>query len=138
MDATKFINSLMSEYDYRGQAVHVETIPPREACYAPLVPPVAPALSSSLEQMGITELYTHQAEAVSRVRAGQDVVVVTSTASGKTLCYNIPVIEALMLDSGATALYIFPTKHWPRTSKGGGLRALSSLSRAFPSSRGDL
>jgi len=110
LDATKFINSLMSEYDYRGQAVHVETIPPREACYAPLVPPVAPALSSSLEQMGITELYTHQAEAVSRVRAGQDVVVVTSTASGKTLCYNIPVIEALMLDSGATALYIFPTK----------------------------
>ncbi len=110
LDATKFINSLMSEYDYRGQAVHVETIPPREARYAPLVPPVAPALSSSLEQMGITELYTHQAEAVSRVRAGQDVVVVTSTASGKTLCYNIPVIEALMLDSGATALYIFPTK----------------------------
>jgi len=110
LDASKFINSVMSEYDYRDQVVHVETIPPREARYAQLSPPVAPPISSSLKEMGISELYTHQAEAVSRARAKQDIVVVTSTASGKTLCYNIPVIEALMADSSATALYIFPTK----------------------------
>ncbi|MEA4883389.1 MAG: DEAD/DEAH box helicase [Clostridia bacterium] len=110
MDASRFINSLVASRDYRDQIAYVETIPARPARYGVLDPPAPPALASALEGMGITTLYTHQAEAVSLARAGHDLVVVTSTASGKTMCYNIPAIESLISSSQATALYIFPTK----------------------------
>ena len=59
---------------------------------------------------GITSLYSHQAEAVEAVHAGEDVVVVTPTASGKTLCYTLPVLQALAEDPSARALFLFPTK----------------------------
>jgi DEAD/DEAH box helicase domain-containing protein len=63
-----------------------------------------------LEERGITSLYSHQAEAVEAVHAGEDVVVVTPTASGKTLCYALPVLQALAEDPAARALFLFPTK----------------------------
>ncbi|MCR4426081.1 MAG: DEAD/DEAH box helicase [Firmicutes bacterium] len=110
MDASRFIDSLRAARDYRGQAVWVETIPERQAQYGELEPELAPALRRVLSQMGITSLYTHQATAIDLVRRGEDVVVVTSTASGKTLCYNLPVIESLMAEQAGTALYLFPTK----------------------------
>ncbi len=110
LDASRFINALMSGYEYRGQVVHLETIPARAASFAQVDPPLAPPLAGALGRMGISSLYTHQAEAVQLARARQDIVVVTSTASGKTLCYNIPVVEELLRDRGAAALYIFPTK----------------------------
>ena len=59
---------------------------------------------------GAERLYTHQAEAINAALAGQNVVVATSTASGKTLCFNVPVLEALARDPLARALYIYPTK----------------------------
>src|SRR4029079_3341079 len=59
---------------------------------------------------GIQQLYTHQAEAIEHVRAGRDVVVVTPTASGKTLCYSLPVLQSLAEDPAARALFLFPTK----------------------------
>jgi len=79
--------------------------------------------------MGISSLYTHQAEAVQLAREGRDIVVVTSTASGKTLCYNIPVIEALMRDPKAAALYVFPTKALAQDQQRGlaRIRELESL-----------
>ncbi|HBK60727.1 MAG TPA: DEAD/DEAH box helicase, partial [Firmicutes bacterium] len=83
----------MSGYEYRGQAVHVEAIPARGASYAQVDPPIVPLLAGALEREGISSLYTHQAEAVQLAREGRDIVIVTSTASGKTLCYNIPVVE---------------------------------------------
>ncbi len=110
LDASRFVNSLMSGYEYRGQAVHVEAIPARGASYAQVDPPIVPLLAGALEREGISSLYTHQAEAVQLAREGRDIVIVTSTASGKTLCYNIPVVERLLQDPGAAALYIFPTK----------------------------
>ena len=110
LDVSRFVNSLMSGYEYRGQAVHLETIPARDASYGHVDPPIAPALWDALARMGISSLYTHQAEAVQSARKGRDIVVVTSTASGKTLCYNIPVVEELLRDPKAAALYIFPTK----------------------------
>lgn len=63
-----------------------------------------------LARRGIQRPYSHQAEAIRRVRAGRNVVVVTPTASGKTLCYNVPVIDTMLKDPEARALYLFPTK----------------------------
>lgn len=111
MDVSKWIGQVTCDRRYRGQIVHVETIPPRQACYGDPARPIAPQLKDFLaEQMGIERLYTHQARAMDAVAAGQDVVVVTATASGKTLCYNLPVVQTLLAEPNARALYLFPTK----------------------------
>jgi DEAD/DEAH box helicase domain-containing protein len=110
LKASRFIDELLSAYEYRGQAVHIETLPARGARYGQLDPALDPRLAGVLEAIGVTRLYTHQAQAVEHARASRHVVVVTGTASGKTLCYTIPTIEALMADATATALYVFPTK----------------------------
>ena len=69
-----------------------------------------PALAAALRSRGIAEIYTHQGEVWEQVRRGRNVVVVTPTASGKTLCYNLPVLHTLLGDERARALYLFPTK----------------------------
>ena len=76
----------------------------------PLPPDLDPRLVAALQQRGIVDLYTHQAAAWQAAQRGQHVAVVTPTASGKTLCYNLPVLHALLADPGARALYLFPTK----------------------------
>jgi DEAD/DEAH box helicase domain-containing protein len=85
-------------------------LPAREGVYAPLPEAIAPALREVLNERGISQLYIHQADAFEEVRAGRNCVVVTPTASGKTLCFNLPVLDTLMRDPGARALYLFPTK----------------------------
>jgi DEAD/DEAH box helicase domain-containing protein len=82
----------------------------REGEFADIPPEVAPALRETLASRGIPRLYTHQAEAFQLCAAGKNVVVVTPTASGKTLCYNLPVLQKLIEDPGARAMYLFPTK----------------------------
>ncbi len=84
--------------------------PPVEASYADLPDDLDPRLKPSLEKRGVRRLYTHQREAYDLVRAHKDVVVVTPTASGKTLCYNLPVLQAILENADARALYLFPTK----------------------------
>src|SRR5260370_39694408 len=69
----------------------------------------SPFLRHTLESRGIARLYTHQAEAFRHCHDGKNVVVVTPTASGKTLCYNLPVLQRLIEDPGARAIYLFPT-----------------------------
>src|SRR5258706_8896338 len=71
---------------------------------------LAPALRQALNSPGIHHLYSHQAEAFSPAASGRNVVVVTPTASGKTICYNLPVLNRLIADPGARAMYLFPTK----------------------------
>jgi DEAD/DEAH box helicase domain-containing protein len=88
----------------------VERIPAVPAQYAPYPEGVDERLLDALRGRGIEHLYTHQAEAWRRVSAGQDVVIVTPTASGKTLCYNGPVLNAILSDPASRALYLFPTK----------------------------
>ncbi|HXF81161.1 MAG TPA: DEAD/DEAH box helicase [bacterium] len=110
MDARAFLDELVARPDYQGQIVHERYLPPRRARYAALTPPLPEPLRAALAGQGITRLYTHQAEAVAAARAGRHVVVVTTTASGKTLCYNLPVLEALLAEPSACALYLFPTK----------------------------
>jgi DEAD/DEAH box helicase domain-containing protein len=84
--------------------------PAREARTAPFPGWVDPLLVDVLNRQGVSELYTHQREAVDAVRAGDHVVVVTPTASGKTLCYNLPVLNNILEEPNARALYLFPTK----------------------------
>ena len=71
---------------------------------------LAPPLQKALATRGIERLYTHQAEAFSHAASGRNVVIVTPTASGKTLCYNLPVLNGLLADPNARAMYLFPTK----------------------------
>ena len=85
----------------------MEPQPPR---YAPWPDGLDPRLVNALRGRGFEALYTHQAAAIESVRAGRNVCVVTPTASGKTLCYNLPVIDAVARDEAARALYLFPTK----------------------------
>ncbi|BCS35163.1 putative ATP-dependent helicase YprA [Luteitalea sp. TBR-22] len=88
----------------------VRHIPAQPARYAPWPEGVAPALIEALAARGIDEPYTHQAEAMGHALAGRHVVVVTPTASGKTLCYNGAVLSTVLREPGARALYLFPTK----------------------------
>src|SRR5262249_11353978 len=83
--------------------------PAREGEFVDFPEALAPALKQALITRGIQQLYSHQAEAF-RHAADCNVVVVTPTASGKTLCYNLPVLNRLIADPGARALYLFPTK----------------------------
>jgi DEAD/DEAH box helicase domain-containing protein len=90
--------------------VHVEEIATREAQWGSLARPLPEPLAAALRGSGIERLYTHQAEAVETARRGENLVVVTGTASGKTLCYQIPVLEGLLEAPAATTLLLFPTK----------------------------
>jgi DEAD/DEAH box helicase domain-containing protein len=85
-------------------------LPAVTASFAPYPDGTDERLISALAARGIEQLYTHQAEAFAHVLAGRNVVTVTPTASGKTLCYNAPVLNAILQDSAARALYLFPTK----------------------------
>ncbi len=87
-----------------------ERVPDRPARYAAFPATLDARLKQALKVRGIDELYTHQAAAIEVVARGQNPVVVTSTASGKTLCYNLPVLNTLLHDRKANALYLFPTK----------------------------
>jgi DEAD/DEAH box helicase domain-containing protein len=110
MDTEAFLGYLTSQVSYQGQITHVEHIPARPAAYAELARSLPDALEGSLNEAGLLPLYTHQAEAVNFARAGRNVMVATSSASGKTLCYNIPVLEAVLGERFSRALYLFPTK----------------------------
>lgn len=110
MDAEGFLESIKASPDYRDQIAYVKHIPAREASYGEVEPAVSGMTGEAIDRLGIDRFYSHQAESITAVRNGENVVVVTGTASGKTLCYNVPVLEALEVDASARALYIFPTK----------------------------
>lgn len=83
---------------------------PRTGTYRPFPEGLSPQLLAALAKRGMKQLYSHQAEVYESVRAGNDTLVVTPTASGKTLCYNLPVVEDILAHPESRALYLFPTK----------------------------
>ncbi|MBA7636182.1 hypothetical protein ES703_43797 [subsurface metagenome] len=123
MDTSAFISHLTTQPAYSDQIAHVEHILPSEASYGELERPLAPALQDCLSEHRLLPLYTHQAEAVNNARKGKIVVVATASASGKSLCYNVAVMEAVLAERGARALYLFPTKALAQDQ----LRALQEL-----------
>ncbi len=88
----------------------VRRLPAVAAQFAPFPQDLDPRVTAALRARGIEQLYTHQADAIAHTLAGRHVVITTPTASGKTLCYNLPVLNAVLQDSGSRALYLFPTK----------------------------
>jgi DEAD/DEAH box helicase domain-containing protein len=104
-----FIQSIKRMQSYKKQIVHIEEIPSQEACFGKLEKPLPESIENCLLTRKI-RLYSHQADAINKARQGKNVVIVTPTASGKTLAFNIPVLETLTKDTKATALYLYPTK----------------------------
>jgi DEAD/DEAH box helicase domain-containing protein len=96
--------------DPDGRVVHVEEVAATAALFANLDPPIPHALNERLADQGIGRLYRHQARAIESIRAGANTVIVAGTASGKSLCYQIPIIESLLAADAATALLLYPTK----------------------------
>ncbi|HKV60588.1 MAG TPA: DEAD/DEAH box helicase [Candidatus Acidoferrum sp.] len=100
-----------AERDYNGEMLTaVRHFPAREAQWADFPAWAHVDLATAYAGKGIRRLYTHQAEAAEAVHAGKNVIIVTPTASGKTLCYNLPVLNAMLENSDSRALYLFPTK----------------------------
>jgi DEAD/DEAH box helicase domain-containing protein len=106
----RFIEKLKRHRYYAPQVVYHQPFPPQTASFSRPKQDFPPALARALERMGIRQLYSHQVEAIEKVRGGKNVVIATPTASGKTLTYNLPVVEKLLQDPGGKALYLFPLK----------------------------
>jgi DEAD/DEAH box helicase domain-containing protein len=97
--------------DHNGEILTaVRHYPAKEAQWAEFPHWIHSALRAAYNAKGIRKLYTHQAATAEAVHAGKNLVVVTPTASGKTLCYNLPVLDAILADTDTRALYLFPTK----------------------------
>jgi DEAD/DEAH box helicase domain-containing protein len=111
LEAVRDLLGPLVERFHRDEVVTcARQIPAREAQFRPVPGWVASALSEAYRAKGIRQLYSHQADTAQLVHDGKNAVVVTPTASGKTLCYNLPVLNALLEDPDIRALYLFPTK----------------------------
>ncbi|HXX70789.1 MAG TPA: DEAD/DEAH box helicase [Candidatus Acidoferrum sp.] len=107
------LHDILRHLTARGRSepnLSIQQIPAREAQFRPLPARVDPHLAAVYRQKGIDQLYTHQLAACELAHDGRDVVVVTPTASGKTLCYNLPVLNGIVENPDTRALYLFPTK----------------------------
>jgi DEAD/DEAH box helicase domain-containing protein len=102
MDVGALLARMTARRDYAGQLEHVETLPERPGRFAEPTTPLAEPLVRMLRRRGIEQLYVHQAAALDAARAGRDWVAVTGTASGKTLCYNLPILNAVVQISRAS------------------------------------
>lgn len=107
---TDIINFLKNEAPYKDNIVHWETIEEKEAVYAPFPHSMDDRLKSALIKKGITQLYSHQALSFETAMNHNSFTAVTPTASGKTLCYNLPVLQSILENPSTRALYLFPTK----------------------------
>ncbi|KKK45099.1 MAG: ATP-dependent RNA helicase DbpA, partial [Candidatus Lokiarchaeum sp. GC14_75] len=105
----EYLNFIKSQDFYHDQIFHIEHIPKQEAQFSDLEKPLSKRLQRWLDNNNI-KLWRHQAEAINLIRNGKNTVIVTSTASGKSLCYNIPVLQSILEEPKTTAIYLFPTK----------------------------
>ncbi|MCC6177654.1 MAG: DEAD/DEAH box helicase [Chloroflexi bacterium] len=110
VNAPQIVEHLLRSPEHSRCVTAFRHVPPKPARFAPFPEGIDGQLRDAYARRGIERVYTHQADAVSHVLAGRNVVVVTPTASGKTLCYNLPVLDAILKDSSTRALYLFPTK----------------------------
>lgn len=109
-DLNAIMNHIKVDASFKENIVHWETIEEKEAKTDELPLDIHPALKEALQKRGITRLYTHQKSAYEEAIQGKSIVAVTPTASGKTLCYNLPVLQTIINDTNSRALYMFPTK----------------------------
>ncbi|HSP54587.1 MAG TPA: DEAD/DEAH box helicase, partial [Dehalococcoidia bacterium] len=110
MALTEALEQIRNDPDLGPNFVEWRELPAVPACRAPFPESLDSRIVDALRHRGIDSLYSHQAQAIEAVLAGRNVAVVTPTASGKTLCYNVPVLNAILADPEARAIYLFPTK----------------------------
>ena len=110
MDAVDTLDAIAADPDLFERSVYRTNLPARPARTAPLHTELHPEVVARLASRGITELFTHQAAAIDQLVAGTNIVVATGTASGKSLCYQLPIVDAAVRATADTALLIFPTK----------------------------
>lgn len=110
MNLEQFLERLERDPALRANITAWEKLPALPARYGPFPSALDSRIVTALREKGIAQLYSHQSEAVAAALAGQNTVVVTPTASGKTLCYNLPVLHAILQNPASRALYLFPTK----------------------------
>ena len=128
VDTQGFISYITGLPAYRGQLVHWEDVPSRVPRYGDLERPLPLALQAALEAHGLLPLFSHQAWAINALGQGENVVLSTPAASGKSLCYHIPILEACLLDKQARALYVSPTKALAQDQR----HSLTALAQALP------
>lgn len=104
------IEELLSHDGFKPQFAHIRRVPPRPAKFGAWPAGLHPDLVAACRKRGIESLYSHQSAAIEHALAGRNTVTITPTASGKTQCYNLPVINGIMQDPEARAIYLFPTK----------------------------
>ncbi|MBD3351824.1 MAG: DEAD/DEAH box helicase [Candidatus Lokiarchaeota archaeon] len=109
VDFEKFLNALKKEEYYTDQITHIQHIPKKEAKYGIIEHPLQKRLRHWMEQNKV-KLWGHQSRAINSIFEGNNTAIVTSTASGKSLCYNISVLQSILEQPQTTALYLFPTK----------------------------
>jgi DEAD/DEAH box helicase domain-containing protein len=105
-----FLDSLRYDRSFMDSVTCWEVLPPGKGSYADFPESMSPILQKMLIGRGIGRLYSHQAQSFDAASKGENVCVVTPTASGKTHCYNLPVLQRVIDDSDSRALYLFPTK----------------------------
>jgi DEAD/DEAH box helicase domain-containing protein len=110
MNLQQLLDQLRESADFRSGVTAWKVIPSRPACYGTTPPALDQRLLAALRSTQIERLYTHQVDSFEKVQHGKHIVVVTPTASGKTLCYNLPVLDRILSEPAARALYVFPTK----------------------------
>ncbi len=121
MDLEEIVAGWTEQDGFEGELVHIERLPARGAIHSDLA--VDPRLADLLAEKAISRLYRHQARAVESIRSGMHTVVVAGTASGKTLCYQLPIAEQILDQPRSTALLLYPTKALAQDQ----LRALGEL-----------
>lgn len=110
MNLEQMLERIRSSQDMMKNITAWVEVPAKEAVYADFPDFLDERIVKALERRGVRKLYSHQASAIQAVHDGDSIVVVTPTASGKTMCYNIPVMDAILKDESSRALFIFPTK----------------------------
>ncbi|MCK4299686.1 MAG: DEAD/DEAH box helicase, partial [Planctomycetes bacterium] len=128
MDVDAFLSSVERDPAYAGQIVHVHTEPARPARWGSMPAGLHPQSGEFLAALGVERLYTHQAEAIGALLATEDALITTGAASGKSLCYQVPILEALLEDPESTAILLFPTKALARDQVAAWNRGLQAVS----------
>jgi DEAD/DEAH box helicase domain-containing protein len=110
MNLEQLLDKLKADKAFSANVTAWQTLPPVPARYADFPAALDPRIATALHERGFRQLYTHQASAIEAALAGRNTVVVTPTASGKTMCYNLPVLNEILRDPASRAIYLFPTK----------------------------
>jgi len=131
MHIRELLDELLTSLETGPLITAVRHFEAKPAVFAPFPSSLDPRIVEALKARGVEQLYSHQAKAFDTVAKGEHLVVVTPTASGKTLCYNLPVLQALVQRPEARVLYLFPTKALAQDQ----LAELTELAKSLPDMR---